>query len=511
MSLVAHRVIKNTIWLYAKMGITMFISFYTTRLLLSALGVSDFGIYNIVGGVISLLGFINGSMASASQRFMSFAEGSGDKEKQKYIFNISLVLHFGTAMFAIAAFTIVGYLFFNGILNIPDERKGAALIVYGSMVVSTAFTVMSVPYEAVMNAHENMRYYAFVGIFEALLKLVVAFIVVYTLIDKLVVYGILMTLIPFITLTIMRVYCHRHYEECVVAPRRYFKSELMKEMTEFAGWSFFSSCSSVITMQGIAILLNMFGGVIVNAAHGIANQLTGQLMVFSNNMLKALNPVIVKHEGAGKTYKMLEAAVTGNKLSFFMFAILAIPFMVETPFILKLWLVQVPQWSVIFVRMVLLRMMLSQLSVTLGTCVQATGKIRNMTIFSTLIWMSPIILGYYLYHISFPIYTIYILLILMVVLLTCNVLYFCKKYCGLHVRRYLFHAYLPSCGVAAITIVLLYCIHCAMPESFLRMLVVLFTGIMFYSALTYIIVFDDKERVVIHGAIYKLKQKTGRC
>ena len=179
MSSTANRVVKNTGFLYAKMGITMFISLYTTRLILNSLGAADFGIFNIVGGAIAMLGFLNAAMAGATQRFMSYSEGEGNKKKQKSIFNISILLHFFIALAAGIALLIAGYFFFNGILNIPADRIFAAKVVYGSLIVSTMFTVMSVPYDAVLNAHENMKYYAIIGIIESLLKLSVALIVVY--------------------------------------------------------------------------------------------------------------------------------------------------------------------------------------------------------------------------------------------------------------------------------------------------------------------------------------------
>ena len=222
MSQTANRVIKNTGYLYAKMAITMFVSLYTTRLILNSLGASDFGIYNIVGGAIAMLGFLNVAMASATQRFMSFSEGEGNKEKQKYIFNISCVLHLSISIVIGLVLLMAGWFFFHGILNIPEERISAAQVVYGGLIISTMLTVMNVPYDAVMNAHENMRYYAIVGVIESLLKLLVAFACVYTRGDKLIVYGLLMASIPLITLSIMKVYCHRHYEECVISPRRYY-------------------------------------------------------------------------------------------------------------------------------------------------------------------------------------------------------------------------------------------------------------------------------------------------
>lgn len=210
------------------------------------------------------------------------------------------------------------------------------------------FTVMSVPYDAVLNAHENMKYYAIVGIIESLLKLSVALIVVYTFSDKLIVYGVLMACIPLITLTIMRIYCHKHYTECTIAPKKYWDKTMMKEMTSFAGWNFSGTIASLIGNYGNGILINHFFGVALNAAMGIGNQLNGQLSIFSNNMLKALTPIIVKKEGARDRQSMLQYSFIGCKLSFALLAFFAIPCVIETPFILKIWLKNVPEWTILF-------------------------------------------------------------------------------------------------------------------------------------------------------------------
>lgn len=503
MSSTANRVIKNTGFLYAKMGITMFISLYTTRLVLNALGASDFGIFNIVGGTIALLGFLNSSMASASQRFMSYAEGEGNKEKQKNIFNISFVIHFVIALFAILVFTIAGYFFFNGILNIPEGRNEAAIIVYGSMVISTAFTMMSVPYEAILNAHENMKYYSIIGILESILKLLIAYIIIYTHTDKLIIYGILMACIPLITLTIMRIYCHKKYVECIISPRKYIRKDLMKEMVSFALWGLSSSVAALFTMQGMAILLNMFGGVIANTAHGIANQLSGQLMVFSNNMLKALNPVLVKDQGAGDTNKMLKTASTGNKLSFIIYTFFAIPFIIECPYILKIWLKEVPEYAILFVRLVLIRQMVTQLMVTLETCISATGRISRYTISSSIIWISPLIISYILYKLDFPIETIYILLIITAFIRIINALHFCKILCGLNPIYYIKETFLPCIIQSCIVFIILTTAHLYFEESWLRLLFIIIATIIIHPLLSYKLSLNKKEKDILKKIINK--------
>lgn len=503
MSSTANRVIKNTGFLYAKMGITMFISLYTTRLILNSLGASDFGIFNIVGGAIAMLGFLNGAMASATQRFMSYSEGEGNKEKQKSIFNVSFLLHLGISFIVGIALLIAGYFFFNGILNIPADRVFAAKVVYGSLIISTMFTVMTVPYDAAMNAHENMKYYAIVGILESLLKLAVAFACVYTSYDKLIVYGSLMACIPLITLTIMRIYCHRHYEECVIAPRTYWNKGLMKEMTSFAGWNFVGSSASMITMQGVSIVLNAFWGVLANASQGVANQLSGQIMTFSNTMLKALNPVIVKNEGSGNHERMLNAVMTGSKFSFLIMSFFAIPFCIEMPYILLVWLKEPPEYAILFCRLILLRLSFSQLTVTFGTAIGATGKIKNNTIATASIMITMLPLSCLLYYCGAPIATIYWVLIFMVLLLLISNLYFTHRLCNLNLRQYTLEVLFPCFCISIITLVAGIIPTYLFDMSFVRLLVVFSLSTICFVTTSMTIGLTNKEK----NALYSLLKK----
>ena len=325
--------------------------------------------------------------------------------------------------------------------------------------------------------------------------------------DKLIVYGILMASVPVIILCVMRIYCHNKYSECKLNIQRHYNSEIAREMGVFAGWKMLSTTTSLFTMQGMAILLNIFGGVVVNTAHGIANQLAGQLLVFSNNMLKALNPVLVKSQGAGNTARMLEVANTGNKLSFSFYAVFAIPFIVETPYILQLWLKQTPEWAVLFVRLVLLRQLLSQVGVTLETCVNATGKIRSMTIVSSIIWVSPILVGYFFYKLGAPIYTIYLLLFIMVFMRTANALYFCRRECGMNVWNYLWKTFLPCFLSALLTITILFIIANIFEQNIYRILLVLVIGTLLFCVFSMFLIFDVKERRMISDMVSQIIKK----
>lgn len=501
-----NRVIKNTGFLYAKMGITMFISLYTTRLILNSLGAEDFGIFNIVGGSIAMLGFLNAAMASATQRFMSYSEGEGNKEKQKTIFNISFVLHIAIALLVGLVLLGAGFVFFNGVLNIPDDRVFAAQVVYGSLIISTMFTVATVPYDAVMNAHENMKYYAIIGILESLLKLSVALIITKIALDKLIVYGALMACIPLVTLTIMRIYCHKHYAECLISPKQYWDKSLAREMGSFAGWNLLGSMSSMVGNYGYGIVVNHFFGTIVNAAMGIANQLNGQLMVFSNNMMKALNPVIVKSEGANKRSDMFKFAFVGSKFSFFLLAIFAIPFAIEAPYVLKTWLKNVPEWTIIFVRFQLVRSMLEQLITSFANSLRATGSIKELQKISVFTDLFPLAIIFVLFRLRFPPYSLYIVAILfMVVLKAIASGFLAKKYCQLSYSQYLKSVLYPALACSFISFACGVIPALFMPEGFARMIIVLSISTVAFTIALYFAGLNSEERDKIRGILVKFK------
>lgn len=503
----ANRVIKNTGFLYAKMAITVFVSLYTTRLLLSSLGAIDFGIFNVVGGIIAMLGFLDAAMAGATQRFMSIAEGEGKPEKKKAIFNISIILHLAIAIVLGLVLLIIGYFFFNGILNIPDDRVYAAKVVYGSMIISTMLTVMTVPYEAVLNSHENMLYYAIVGVVESFLKLAVAFIVVYALQDKLIVYGVLMAVISLLVMAIMRIYCHRRYEECIIAPRRYWNKSLMRQMTGFAGWNLLNNASRMISQYGLGIVLNNFFGAILNAAQGIANQISGQLMAFSNTMIKAVSPMIAKSEGAGEREKMLNASLLSAKYGYLLFAIFAVPFLLETPYIMEIWLEEVPDWAVLFVRLQLILLLVEQLTLMVGRSVEVQGDIKVYFALQSFLNILPIVLTYLFFSFGFPPYYLYIIWILVGGIISGSVcVYFAKLKCGLKFSDFMYKVFYPSViptiGMLITGAILVYWLE----ESFLRLLFVIGITTISFIIIVYTTMAKNEKSMII-SLIKLLKKK----
>jgi len=504
----AKRIIKNTGILYAKMGITMFISLYTTRLILGALGVADFGVFNVVGGAIAMLTFLNAAMASATQRFMSHAEGAGNKEKQKSIFNVSVILHFIIALIIGLVLEIAGFFLFHGVLNIPENRIHAAQAIYQFMIVSTLFTIMTVPYDAVVNAHENMLYYAIVGIVESLLKMSVAIVVVYTLADKLIIYGLLMACISLVIMIIMRVYCHRKYIECVVAPKKYYDKTLMKEMTGFAGWSFMGSATSMLGNYGLGIVLNHFFGAVLNAAQGVAGQLNGQLSIFSSTMMKALNPAIVKTEGGGERESMLKMSLMGCKFSFFLFAFFAIPFLIETPYILKFWLKNVPDWAVVFCRFAIVRTLIEQLTVSLGTSINAQGNIKRISFIKSILNIIPLPLIYLSFRSGNPPYMMYIISIIIWGFLEGIItIYFTIRNCNMKFINYFDEVISKCIKIFMVTFGFGLIPFYFMQETFIQLIIVILSSTITFLTTVYFYGLEKQEKFFIKSALKTIKTK----
>jgi O-antigen/teichoic acid export membrane protein len=433
----ARRVAKNTGILYARMGITLFISLYATRLTLSALGTEDFGLFNLVGGVIAMLGFLNNSMATATQRFMSFAQGEGKGDKVKSIFNMSVILHIGTALLVLLILELAGHFFFTGILNIEASRLETAQLIYQFTVISTIFTIVSVPYEAVITAHENMLFYAVLGIVEAILKLAIAFYITDCEFDHLLAFGFLMAALSIFLLIFRMIYCRFRYAECKLAIRKSFNKSLLQQMAEFAGWSFFGAATSMISNYGQGLVINVFFGTALNAAQGVANQVSGQLGALAGTMLRALNPMLVKSEGAGNRSLMLKASMMGSKVGFFLLMILYVPAIVEMPYIFKLWLVNPPEYAVEFCRLLLLRDLLGQIFVTLTSSIYAVGGIKRFQIFSSALTMLPLTISAVYFYFGYSALSLYWIYLLYTPLWAMVILYFAKVNCSLSVIEFL--------------------------------------------------------------------------
>jgi O-antigen/teichoic acid export membrane protein len=501
----AQRVLKNSGFLYLRMLLTVFISLYTTRLILAELGEIDFGIFNIVAGTITMLTFLNSTMSSASQRFMSHAQGQGKKNIQTQIFSISVIIHLIVGVIIVILLETASFFIFDHLLNIDFDRVNAAKIIYHFMVISTFFSVITVPYDAVLNAHENMFLVAILGIFEALFKFAIAISITYIKTDKLILYGVLMTLSTVILLVIRRIYCHTKYPEVVNNVFRYFDIHKFKEMMNFAGWSFLSGIASMVTNQGRNLLVNNYFGTTVNAAQAVTSQIVGQLSSFSTVLMQALNPVLVKTEGAGNRDLMFKSAFTGGKLSFFLLFFVSTPIIIEMPFVLNIWLEKVPEYTIEFCRLTLITYTLGQLTLPLITTIGAIGKIKNYQISVSLAAVLPFGISWILYSIGFSPTSLYITYLSFEWLGLSIILYHTKKCGGLEPTEFLKQVYFRSLAIAFLVYFVTFVPHFLIQEGILRFIVVGFSTIISFIIFVYLFGLSKEEKSIITEVIFKIK------
>lgn len=433
----SKRIVANTFFLYGKTLITIIISFVSTRLVLEGLGTSDFGIYGTVGGAIIMLESLNEAMSQATQRYMSYAEGKREKNHLISIFNNTVLLHIGLGLVIVLLLLSLYYPFFNGVFNIPIDRVDSAKYIYLFLVVSAFFTIITVPYDAVITAHENFLYYSIVGIIMALLKLGAAFWVVYYSNDRLILYGLLMAVLAIINLTIMRIYCRVKYAECILAPRKYAEANTMKEIGIFAGWNFIGAMSSMAGNHGSTILMNHFFGPILIAAKSIGDQICTQVAVLTYNMTKALNPVVVKSEGNGDRQTMIRLSYISCRFSFLLYLVLAIPFMLNTKPLLTVWLKEIPEWAVLFCQLQVTRTLFEQFFTPLRMSLMAQGSVKQMNLADLLLSVFTFLSLWLLYEMGFSAQWHYYISILLLVFVSGTIkIMLCRKKCGMRLYDY---------------------------------------------------------------------------
>ena len=373
-SLNNKRIAKNTLLLYFRMLLTMVVSLYTSRVVLQTLGVEDYGIYNVVGGVVTMFTFINGAMSTATMRFMAFELGSGNKEKLHRVFCTSIGIHAIISLIIFLLAETVGLWFLNTHMVIPEARMDAAHWVFQLSVLSTIVMMMSVPYNASIIAHEKMSAFAYISVLEVILKLAIVYMLVIFDMDKLKLYATLIFCVQLLIRIIYGRYCSKHFTECHYKP--IYDKPMFKEMTGFAGWSLFGNLAAVAYTQGVNILLNMFFGPVVNAARAVAVQVQHAIQGFVANFQMALNPQITKTYASGEMEQMHKLVFASGRYSFFLLFFLSLPIIIEINPILSAWLGTVPEYTASFIRLTLCIMMVDALSNPLITAAQATGRIK---------------------------------------------------------------------------------------------------------------------------------------
>jgi len=369
------RIAKNTLLLYARMLYSLFISLFTARIILNALGFEDYGLYNVIGSIVAMFVFLRSAMGNSTHRYITYAIGKGDFDNIQKVFSLSVIIFTALAILIVLLCETVGLWFFYEKLNIPDGRMTAAFWVYQFSIITTAITVICVPYDAIIIAHERMNIFAFVQVLSSTLSLGTVYLVKISPFDKLILYAFLLFLIQVINRVIYGIYCGRHFPETKF---KFIKDwSLMKEMTSFAGWSLIGNLIWVGYTQGVNIMLNIFFGPAVNAARGIAVQVQNAMSGFVTNFQTALNPQIIKSYARKDFKRQLQLLYSSSKFSYFLTLCMVLPVFVEADGILVLWLREVPDYTTAFLRLILLISLISPLENPIGISNNATGDIKK--------------------------------------------------------------------------------------------------------------------------------------
>ncbi len=488
------RIAKNTMMLYIRMLFSMLVSLYTSRVVLQVLGVEDYGIYNVVGGVVAMLGFFNASMSGATSRFLTYSMGKENVGELKEVFSTALLIHIGIAFLVLIIAETFGIWFLENKLVIPHERMNAARIVYQLSIFSSILGITQVPYNACIIAHEKMNIYAYVEMLNVILKLLIVYMLLILGGDKLIVYAILMFLVSFIVITIYRYYCLHNYKESHFS--FIYKVSIIKPMLNFSGWDLYGNASVMLRQQGVNIILNMFIGPIVNAANGIASSVNSVMMSFVGNIITSFRPQIIKSYASGNYDRMFSLMVWAVKICLTLFLILVIPLIFEMHFVLTLWLHVVPEFTVSFCRLILITSCFTVVTLILNIGIHASGKMFLISFISgTLIWLAvPVI--YILLRLGFPPVYAYIVNSVVSIFVMCTNLFILKYNINqFPIFLFLKNTIIRSVVVGILLTVSVYYLHSNNEYGWIRFMLTIFTSLSEGCIFFFFILMNRCERI----------------
>ena len=376
----SQRIIVNTIAQYTRTIINVCLSLYSTRLILSALGQNDFGIYSVVAGVVAMLSFVTNALVITTQRYLSFHHGKNDLNQVRKVFGNSWLLHLFIGLLITIILGTIGPWITQNFLNIEEVRRGAALVVYFATVVMVLLTFITAPIRALFIARENIVYTSFIDVLDGVLKLLIAILLSKVTYDHLISYSVLLTCISIFNLLAFAIYAAIKFPEFHLPKLRELDKQYIKGLSDFAGWTIYSTGCIIARNQGISVVLNLFYGTIVNSAYGIAMQVSGAVQFVSTSIVNAMNPQIMKAEGAGQRERMVRLCEFESKYAFLLLAMLVIPLIAEMEVILTFWLGDIPEHAVMFCRYILIAALCDQISIGWTSANQAIGKIRTYNI-----------------------------------------------------------------------------------------------------------------------------------
>lgn len=487
------RIAKNTLLLYVRMLFTMAVSLFTSRVILNTLGVEDYGINNVVGGIVTMFSVLSGSLSSSISRFITFELGKGNIERLKTIFSTGVNIQLGMSVLIIIIAEAVGIWFLNAKMNIPADRMVAANWVFQCAILTFVLNLLSVPYNAAIIAHEKMSAFAYISVVEVTLKLIIVYMLTISPFDRLKTYAVLLLWVGAVIRFIYGYYCKRHFEECTY--HFVFDKPVLKEMTGFAGWNFLGNGAYMLNTQGVNILMNLYFGVAVNAARGIATQVDAALKQFVNNFTTAVNPQITKSYAQGDLAYMYKLVCRSAKFSAFLMMFFAVPIILETNTILTIWLKTVPDYAVIFLQWIIISSFMDTvLANSLVTSMFATGKIKRYQIIVTTVGCLVFPLSWIAFKLGFEPQVGYILYFFIYTILLFVRLYLLKDMVKLPVMMYIREVLYKLAPVIVVGFAIPGILILTMDASWLRLILVCLLSVLVTAASEYFIGLSNKEK-----------------
>ena len=499
------QIAQNTIMLYIRMLFTMLVSLYTSRVILNVLGVEDYGIYNLVGSVVAMFGFLNGAMSSSTQRYLTFELGRENQLQLNRVYSTSILIHGVISIIVVILAETVGLWFLYSKSTIALERMDAAVFIFHLSVISAVFSIMNTPKIAAIVSHERMKAFAAITIIDILLKLVIVILLKYLPFDKLRLYGVMVLIVQIIVFVIYRTYCRRRFEECRY--RWYWNFRLFKEMFSFAGWNLFGSFAAVVYTQGLNMMLNVFFNTAINAARGLAVQVQNTVTQFSTNIQMAINPQITKSYARADYTNMFSLIFRSSRYSFFLLYIISLPIILEADQILLWWLKIVPEHTVNFLRIILIISMIDASANSLMIAAQATGKIRvyQAVVGGILLLILPV--SYVFLRFGYPPEVVFVVHLVIACIAWVVRLFIVHRLVSLPMRNYFKDVIWKIICVVATSCILPLIIWYNMPEDVLRFLIVGTASVLLTALSIYAFGLEQTERKFILNSILNIVKR----
>lgn len=495
------KIAKNTVYLYIRMAFTMLLGIYTSRIVLKALGETDFGLHNVVGGVVLMLAFLNGTLIASTQRYLNMALGEKSTDYVSNVFNASVHIHLIlTGVIFILAETI-GLWFLNNEMNIPENRVFASNMVYQFSLVSFLFAINQSPLQAMIISHEHMGVYAVVSVFDISAKFLLALYVLFTSYDRLIIYGLSLMLVSLLDYLIYRYYCYHNYKECKTVGLCIDKA-IYRSLLGFSGWALIGSMAGSLLNQGVNILLNIFSGPAVNAARGLAMTVNNCVYLFVSNFTVAVNPQLIKTYASHEYDSMYDLLLKSIKYSLFLYSLVALPLLFETNFILNIWLEEVPSYTKVFCQIILIESFILCAERPLATACNGIGCVKEVNLSVGVMYCMAFLLSWFLLYIQ-PIVVIPFIVHLVIVIIGVSIfLHYVKKYIKIDLMMFVSKVILRFLYSITVPVLLLIIVKYNIEEGWPRLFFTTFVSSLSVALMIYVVGMERDERVKLNRIIY---------